>query len=252
VLFLQDRIEESIEILKQFEPKPREYLVPGYYLAFSGGKDSVVLHEIARMSGVVFDSNYNITTADPPEVVQFIRKHYPYTQMHRPEISMWELIPKKLMPPTRIARYCCAYLKERGGEGRIVLTGVKKTDSHARRIRNTVVRTCKKRGSTIITPLLNWCDDEIWEFIHSRNLPYCELYDQGFKRLGCIGCPMAGPDRQRMEFERWPKYRNAYLRAFDKMIKERYKRGMMKEPTHWHTAEDVMTWWLQEDRDEKT
>jgi len=235
-LFLKERIEESVEILRMYEPPE------GYYLAFSGGKDSVVLHAMAQLAGVKFDAHYNITTADPPEVINFIRNRYPLVQMDKSEMSMWQLIPQKLMPPTRLARYCCKYFKESGGENRIVLTGVKKTDSHKRR--SALVRSCRKKGKVVINPLLNWSDDEIWAFIHENNLPYCNLYDQGFSRLGCIGCPMAGPRNQRKEFERWPKYKQAYLRAFDRMLNERL---CQHHATTWHTAEDVMAWWLKED-----
>jgi len=137
----------------------------GYYLAFSGGKDSVVLYNLAEKSGVGFDAHYNITTADPPELVRFIRHHYPTVSMDRPEKSMWEIIPDRLMPPTRLVRYCCALLKEGGGEGRVVLTGIKKSDSTKRR--SAVVRSCRKNGRVVVNPLLNWVDEEIWEYIHS-------------------------------------------------------------------------------------
>lgn len=234
MLFLQDRIDESVEILRMYEPPD------GYFLAFSGGKDSVVLYAIAQLAGIKFDAHYHITTADPPELVQFIRKAYPTVSMDRPTRTMWEIIPPKLMPPTRLVRYCCELLKERGGEGRVVLTGVKKSDSFKRRM--ALIQSCRKNGKVVVNPLLNWVDEEIWEYIHGEKLVYCELYDQGFSRLGCIGCPMAGPEKQRMEFERWPKYRVMYIRAFEKMLIHRRERGLK---TTWETAEEVMSWWLK-------
>jgi len=236
MLFLKDRIDESIEIMQSLEPSE------GYYLAFSGGKDSVVLYAMAQAASVKFDAHYSITSADPPELVRFIKIHYvPEVQMERPKKTMWEIIPDRLMPPTRLVRYCCLLLKEGGGEGRVVLTGVKKSDSMKRR--TVVVRSCRKNGKVVVNPLLNWVDEEIWEYIRSERLPYCELYDQGFKRLGCIGCPMAGPKGQREQFARWPKYRSAYIRAFEKMLIRRTERGLK---TTWKTGEEVMSWWLKE------
>jgi phosphoadenosine phosphosulfate reductase len=237
VLFLQDRIDEAAEILRTYEPPE------GYFLAFSGGKDSIVLYAMAQRAGVKFDAHYHITTADPPELVKFIRDEYPFVAMDRSEWTMWTLIPQRLMPPTRLARYCCEVLKEGGGEGRVVLTGVKRSDSTARR--KAQVYSCRAKGKVVVNPLLNWCDDEIWDYIHSTGLRYCELYDQGYMRLGCIGCPMAGPKRQREAFERWPKYRDAYLRAFSRMLEERKRRGL---ESSWNTPDEVMAWWLKEDQ----
>ncbi len=71
----------------------------------------------------------------------------------------------------------------------------------------------------MVNPLVDWTDEEVWEYIHQQNLPYCELYDQGYTRIGCIGCPLAGAEKMKRDFERYPKYRDNYIRAFDRMIK---------------------------------
>lgn len=236
MLFLADRIEEPVDILRRYEQPD------GYFLAFSGGKDSIVLYAMAQLAGVKFDAHYHITTTDPPELVKFIRAEYPSVAMDRPEWTMWTLIPHKLMPPTRMVRYCCEVLKESGGEGRVVLTGVKSTDSRSRK--NWVVRSCQKKGKVVVNPLLNWCDEEIWEYIKTTGMKYCELYDQGFARLGCVGCPLSKPGQAQLEFERWPKFREAYVRAFDRMIAERKRRD---KPCEWASGEEVMSWWLRED-----
>lgn len=236
MLFLAERIAESVEILRMYEPPE------GYYLAFSGGKDSVVLHELARYAGVKFDAHYHVTSADQPELVRFIRSEFSDVAHDRPDWTMWNLIPHKQWPPTRVQRYCCQFLKESGGEGRVVLTGIKKTDSRSRRDR--IVQSCEQKGTTTIAPLLHWCDDEIWWAIKEYKLPYSELYDEGYKRLGCIGCPLAGPEQQKREFERWPKFRSAYVRAFDRMLKVRAEHG---KESPWANGEEVMSWWLKED-----
>ena len=114
-IFSKTKLENSIELLKQFEPEE------GYYLAFSGGKDSCVIKELANMAKVKYDAHYSITTVDPPELTKFIKKYHPDVQRHAPKINMWDLIAKKKMPPTRIVRYCCSELKEEGGIGRLFL-----------------------------------------------------------------------------------------------------------------------------------
>ncbi|MCK4794227.1 MAG: phosphoadenosine phosphosulfate reductase family protein [Desulfobacteraceae bacterium] len=235
MLSVKKQIKKSIKILKMFEPSD------GYYLAFSGGKDSIVLHDLAEEAGVKFKAHYNITTADPPEVINFIRENYPEVSMDRPGTTMWKLIPKKLMPPTRMVRYCCGPLKEKYEEGLVILTGNKRSDSYGRR--NMVVKSCQKKGTIVVHPILDWNDNEIWYYIKHNDMLYCCLYDEGFKRLGCVGCPMAGPKQQRIEFERWPKYKEAYLRAFQRMLTERKRRG---KKTDWKKPEEVMKWWLKE------
>ena len=81
-----------------------------------------------------------------------------------------------------------------------------------------IVEMCYKTHTTMVNPIIDWTDAEVWEFIREYNIPYCELYDQGFKRLGCIGCPMGTVAQREYEFERYPKYKTLYLKAFQKMI----------------------------------
>lgn len=256
---VRDKVKIAIDRLQAFEPPE------GYYLAFSGGKDSQCIYHLAKEAGVKFDAHYNLTTADPPELVWFIKKNYPDVSRDRPKETMWQLIPRKLMPPTRLARYCCQELKEGGGEGRIVVTGVRWAESVRRkqtrgiaevlgksRKTNLVLlndneqdrrmfENCTKKGKRVVNPIVDWEDEDVWEYIKSRNIEYCKLYDEGFKRLGCIGCPMAGKDGMLHQFERWPKFKQAYMRAFQRMLDTRKTKGLKN---NWETPEDVFNWWV--------
>lgn len=236
---LDENIEIAIKRIREFEPPE------GYYLAFSGGKDSQVLYELATMAGVRFDAHFNFTTADPPEVLRFIRENYPGVQWNRPEKTMWQLIPWKLYPPTRTVRYCCEWLKERGGKGRFVLTGIRKEES-IRRGKRRMVEVCYKDTTRrYLHPIIDWTSMDVWGLIRQRGLEYCELYDQGYSRIGCVGCPMAGREERLKGFERWPNFKKAYLRAFGEMLKARREKGT-KTNWNWRTAEDVMEWWLKD------
>lgn len=130
-----DLVKDAIERLKTFEPKDGK----GYWLAFSGGKDSVVVKRLADMAGVKYEAHYAVTSVDPPELVRFIKDKYPDVIMDIPHdengdpVTMWNLIPKKGLPPTRLVRYCCAELKESAGEGRLTITGVRWAESVNRR-----------------------------------------------------------------------------------------------------------------------
>lgn len=267
-----DKVQIAINRYKAFEPPE------GYYLAFSGGKDSVCIKALADMAGVKYDAHYSVTSVDPPELVAFIRDKYPDVSRDIPHdkdgkpITMWNLIPKKKMPPTRLARYCCAVLKESAGKGRITVTGVRWAESLRRKENQGVIllreaskdfkdnpnlyinsqggvvlnddndenrRTvehCYRTRKTLLNPIVDWTDEDVWEFIKIYNVPYCELYDKGYKRLGCIGCPMS--TTAEAELERYPKYKKAYIRAFDKMLENfNCKQG-------WKNGEAVMDWWL--------
>ena len=236
-LFGLDKVESAKELLRMLEPRE------GFYLAFSGGKDSIVIHELARLADVKFEAHYHITTVDPPELVQFIRKYYPNVITDRPSITMWRLIEKKLFPPTRIQRYCCRELKEVHGEGRIVITGVRAQESVKRRNR-PLIDKCPTKAKVMVNLIVWWSEEEVWSFIKSRGLPYPSLYDHGYKRIGCIGCPMANKSRQR-ELDDYPKIKRAYLAAFGRMLEARKLRGLTNKKIG-NTPEEVMAWWLQE------
>ncbi len=265
----QDKVQVAIDRLKMFEPSE------GYYLAFSGGKDSIVIKALADMAGVKYDSHYNLTTVDPPELVYFIKEKYKDVTIHYPEVSMYKLIEQKKMPPNRKVRYCCSELKEKGGEGRFVVTGVRWAESARRRnsrdlvefdkygsqskkakkyreiFLNTdndekrqLIENCTIKGKHILNPIIDWTDEDIWNFIKKNNVPYCKLYDEGFKRIGCIGCPLAGEKQMKKDFERWPKYKANYIKAFGRMLIAREKAGLKSNT--WKTGEEVMSWWLRE------
>lgn len=143
-----DKVQIAIDRLKHFEPPE------GYYLAFSGGKDSVVIKKLCDLAGVKYDAHYRVTSVDPPELVQFIRDQYPDVSRDVPKdkdgrpITMWTLIPKKLMPPTRLVRYCCAALKETGGAGRVTVTGIR-WDESVNRKKNQGLVTVQEKTKTI-------------------------------------------------------------------------------------------------------
>lgn len=232
-----DLEKTAIDLLRQNEPPE------GYYLANSGGKDSGVLRHLVIKSGVKFDSHYNWTTVDPPELLQHIKNHHPETSIHNPSLSMWQLIPIKKMPPTRLVRYCCQILKEGGGSNRIVLTGVRSSESYKRsqrkQIENVIQSKSKSKG--FVHPIFYWSESEVWEYTKRNNISYCSLYDQGFKRLGCIGCPIQGQKGMERDFERWPKHKAAYLRSFSKLIEA---RRFTERPALQKTAQEMFDWWV--------
>lgn len=223
----------AIERLKHFEPPD------GYYVAFSGGKDSIVLLDLVKRSGVKYDVHFNLTSVDPPELVKFIKDNYPEVEIHKPEKSMFQLIVEHKMLPIRNIKFCCEFLKERGGTGRTVVTGIRWAES-TRRSKRGLYEVCRTDGTKrFVHPIIDWKDDEIWGYIRENNMPYCCLYDEGFKRIGCIGCPAAGTEGRKIEFARWPKFERAYKLAISKILKPN------------QTVEQYFYWWIENVRKEE-
>lgn len=274
--------KQAIQYLRSFEPNADE---EPYYLAYSGGKDSDTILILAELAGVRYEAVHNLTTADAPETVKYVKSN-PKVKINRPEKTMWQLIPEKLIPPTRLARYCCDELKEHGGMRRKVVTGVRKYESVSRSKSTDLVKIigkpkttakqadeigadywqnkqggvmlnndngesrelvehCYKSRKVLINPIYDWTDNDVWEFLKHYGCKSNPLYECGFKRIGCIGCPMAGKHRY-VDFNRYPKYKLNYIRAFDRMLKVREEKGLTSK-FNWQNGEDVFKWWMGED-----
>lgn len=247
-------------------------------ITYSGGKDSQVLVALAERSGIDFEVVNSHTTADAPETVYFIREQFMQMEgrginctIEKPRYkgkptSMWSLIPQKMMPPTRLVRYCCAVLKENTGRDRFIATGVRWAESARRKNSRGVMElmhkdpakriilmgdndekrqlfeTCNLKSKMTVNPIVDWSDDDVWDYTHSEHLPVNPLYCEGHKRVGCIGCPMAGGGGQH-EFMRWPKYEELYVAAFERMLEVRRAKG---KPCDWQTGRDVFRWWMED------
>ena len=237
VLIGPNVVTRSIAIMREFEPPE------GYYLAFSGGKDSTVLLELAKRAGVKFDAHYSVTGIDPPELVRFIREQHPEVHWERPRETWWRgLLVHGL--PMRTVRWCCRSLKEEhGGRGRRLLTGIRAAES-AKRSRYGMVRHCARFGKYLVSPILAWTDAEVWDFIRSEGLPYCELYDQGWKRIGCVPCPFESPANTRRSLQRWPRIFAATEKQARKYWEKRKADGGSGPDQRFATFEDWWNWWL--------
>ena len=257
----KSKIDYSIEFVRSFgesmkRAKPDDKL----YVCFSGGKDSVVLAEIVRRSGVPFELHYNITGLDYPETMRFIR-NYGGVIMHQHEKSFFHLIKEHRQLPMRKMRFCCKDLKEGGGANRFVCTGVRWAESSRRKNnRHTFesgdhkvffndndtfrrqIEFCQLRGRKVCNPIINWEDTEIWEFIRKEKLPYCELYDQGKKRIGCMLCPIARKSERLADAEKYPKMKANIIRTLDIIIEDRKNVGLKNYD---NTGEEWFDKWIK-------
>ena len=235
----ESRQNAAISLLREHEPEG------GYLLSFSGGKDSVVILHLAKLAGVKFDAHYHVTTLDPPELMRFIKDQYPDVIWDRPKMSFFQLIAKERMLPTRKIRFCCRILKEVEGRGRVVVTGIRSSESFSRSKRKMVeISRDRKLGKMFVHPILDWSEVDVWDYIRHYEIPYCQLYDMGWSRIGCLFCPMKGGARQRRDAFEYPRYYHALLRAIQRMLDNIHSKG--KEWNHGKTPEEVWQWWTQD------
>lgn len=244
-LNLQGRIDRAVALLRMNEP------LDGYYLAFSGGKDSSTILKPAQIAGVRFEIHHNFTTIDPPEIVRLV-KATPGVIIHMPEKNMFTRIAEHNGgPPTRHRRWCCEEYKEHGGRDRTKVIGVRALESVKRAARWKEV-TASWEGKQVICPIVYWSDAHVWEFIRALGVPYCSLYDEGWSRLGCIGCPLSNKTKQKMEFERWPRYaalwKKAVIKNWERFKDLPNKDGNPRFHAKFKTGEEFWMWWLCERR----
>ena len=269
------RLQEAAEMSQALYEKP-------LVVAYSGGKDSDTILKLAQIAKIPFEVLHNHTSADAPETVYHVRNKFRelelssikcdidyHVQPDGKRVTMWNLIPRKLMPPTRLMRYCCSELKEGGGKDRFIITGVRWAESAARKKNRgsleviarrkerslilsndndedrRLFESCQMAGKRVVNPIIDWTTEDVLDFCKAEKVNLCPLYADGWHRVGCIGCPMAGKKRY-MEFARYPTYKKAYIAAFDRMIEERKRRDMMKGFTMGDTGVDVFHWWMED------
>lgn len=272
-----DRLRSASEMSLAFYGKP-------LVVTTSGGKDSSVCVELARRSKIPFEVVHNHTTADAPETVRFVRSemdrlrgigiecYVDYPMYKGKRTSMWELIPIVRMPPTRWLRYCCNILKEHGLKNRFIVTGVRWDESRKRRTNRGIYEnlannksnkiilqndnddtrrlfeSCSLKGKRVCNPIIDWTDKDVWDFLKEAKIPVNPLYQEGWTRVGCVGCPLANKRFRKLEFARWPAYKNLYLAAFDRMISARGTKNMKRsfETPSWETPMEVYHWWMED------
>ena len=200
---LEEKVLHSIELLRKYEPQTE------YYGRFSGGKDSCVIKHLSEKAGVRVSWYYSVII-DPPELQQFIREHHPDVIWDYPDVPFFEYVAKVGMPGPWM-RFCCSKFKERAGKGCFKIVGVRSAESPRR------ARSWNEVSATILAPILNWSDEDIWDYIILNKIPYCKLYDEGFDRLGCVGCPLASQKSRERDFLRWPKFEKAWMNACKKL-----------------------------------
>lgn len=239
---------------------------------YSGGKDSDVILQLAKESGVPFRVTHNLTTADPPDNVYYVRRVFAAlreegieAKINIPKRSLWRIMRETLVIPSRMTRVCCSELKERKmPDAPYIVTGVRWAESAGRRKKSGIAMVhtasappptsprytggeqaaaaagllttddassrrlfeqCAMRGVRVLNPIIDWSDDDVWDYLHSRGIEGNPLYKEGWTRIGCVGCPLAGRRARGRAFARYPKLYKAWADAIAYVIARRKEMG---------------------------
>lgn len=249
------KIDYSIDLLRKAEQLAMKYnSTEGYYLAFSGGKDSQCLYHVAQLAGVKFKAHFSPTSVDPPQLIRFIKRNYPEVKFKRMEKSIYDVAVKQGILPTMTVRWCCSVFKETSGAGNVTLIGIRHAESARRSKRNEVEVTRHKfsgnldefgqwqqeqlakkfknlnhdqfsidketevkciggKDSILVSPIINWTDRDVWDFLNGMEIEHCELYDMGYSRIGCILCPMSSRKSKLRDIVQFPYVKEKWLKA---------------------------------------
>lgn len=195
-------------------------------------------------------------------------------------ITMWNLILKRNMYPLRQNRFCCQVLKETSTPNRMAAMGIRAAESNGRKGRDVFgiraekkseahfysfdhveevhkesqeindpnwdcnfIKTMKEHKDTIVNPIYDWEDNDVWDYIRANNIEVNPLYEKlGLTRIGCLLCPMASYKLKQLQIAHYPQYKQAYINAGDKLLEQWKKKG---KQTEWKTGEEMFNWWIQ-------
>lgn len=254
------KLMHSVDLLRKAERIALMYdNTDGFYLAFSGGKDSQAIYHVAQLAGIKFKAHMSLTSVDPPQVIRFVKKRYPDVELIKPKMSMYDKAVEMGILPTMRVRWCCAEYKESAGAGKVTLIGVRAAESARRAKRHEVEVSSRKfsgdlegfeawskaeiekktakmkrkvnedefsvksdnevhcingKDSILISPIFQWTEVDVWYFLNEiMHVPHCELYDIGYRRVGCIICPMASKRGNMRNIKMFPHVKRGWIKA---------------------------------------
>lgn len=196
--------------------------------------------------------------------IRFVKQHYPDVELIKPKISIYDLAIKKHILPTRNLRWCCAEFKEMSGAGKVTLIGIRKEESARRGKREEISVSIKGKrleqnfdqwseheekmiacvngkDKILVSPIIYWTESDVWKFLNEVvNVLHCKLYDEGYKRIGCILCPMSNYKQKIRDCKRFPHAKKSWINTIQKLIDAGYINHNIQD------AEFGFNWWISD------
>lgn len=258
---LKYEIDAAINFIQRGEKLALSLNEQGYFVAFSGGKDSQVLLWLVQQAKVKYKAYYSVTTNDPLQNVQFIRKYYKEVIFLHPKDNFYSLVEKNGLP-LRQMRYCCKVLKESAGVGFATLVGVRREESvrrskydfvdvvsrrkeHKERVGGydlddiiAVNHQCiKGKDKVLLRPMLDFTEKDVWTIINEFHLPKNPCYEK-VGRVGCIFCPFSSRQTIERYCIEFPKVKETLMKSISVFLKNKPSIGLSNE--------DYFDWWLSD------
>lgn len=217
---LRKKVDRAIKLIRSAGKAAKDH---GQRLevAYSGGKDSDVILELTKMSGVEYEAIYKNTTIDPKGTIKHAKDVG--ATIIRPEYTFFEIIERHGLPNI-FKRFCCGYLKEYKVRDYAVL-GIRREESSKRTAMYKEPEACRVYKKNEVChqyfPILDWTLEDVRAFIEEREIRCAPVYydDKDIfhveRRLGCLCCPLIGKKRVE-QFKQHPNMVKAYCRHLKK------------------------------------
>ncbi len=231
----QDTIKKVFNTYARFKDK-----VDVFYVAFSGGKDSIVTLDIVQRalphnSFKVLFGDTGMEFPDTYDTVGIIEKecHHQGIEFIRAKSDLnphctW----KQFGSPSKVTRWCCSVHKTspqilalRNNLGKIDFTGmafvgVRASESASRSEYDYISLGEKHKGQYSCNPILEWNAAELYLYVYSENLHLNEAYKKGNNRAGCLVCPNVSEKNAYFRRTCYPKEVDEYMNIIADLYKE--------------------------------
>lgn len=201
--------EEAINFVQNYRDK---YEIDDMMVSFSGGKDSTVTsHIVNRVLGTNKVLHiFGDTTLEFPYTLEYRKRFNKNEESHGVRVltaknreKNFEDLCEIIGPPSRVMRWCCTIFKTGAIQKTIssafkeknnILSfqGIRHNESISRSKYERESESSKILKQTVVSPIIDWIDYDVWLYILTTKIDFNEAYRLGWSRVGCWCCPNNG------------------------------------------------------------